>query len=494
MRARLWTRPVTRASVLALLVALCSACAGFADDIHLAPLYTNISSAGGGRETEVLAGIGRVVRRTPMSDVSEWELHPLLCHDILDGGDSLTRFLVPLGSRRVHGSETVTQLLPLARYQEDHDADGLPSWRLIALPGILWSGDASGKTKRAVFPFGGVVEQFATYDRITFVLFPLYMRTERDGGTFHHVLWPLFSWGHNGQGELDWHFWPLYGVARPGHSESHFALWPLFLWGTDRLHMPREKQIEHRMFFPFYGDASVGSYKAWTALWPFFGYSRDTQSGYWSWDGPWPLVRVQRPGTSTDVAYRTRVWPFYSYFEGDGMKSRWVMWPFYNQREERYSDGSRSAANFVPFYQRWEQYDLDGHSKGSWEKLWPFYQHRVEGRRSRTAFPTLLPTWELPEVDEHYAWIWELYTKTVDGERVHERSWGGLWRRESDEKEVRDYVTGLWSQRKFTDGADHVRETSILFGLLRWRSSRERGFEMMRPALPGPGWPVLRGS
>jgi hypothetical protein len=52
----------------------------------------------------------------------------------------------------------------------------------------------------------------------------------------------------------------------------------------------------------------------------------------------------------------------------------------------------------------------------------------------------------------------------------------------------------LWSQRKFTDGADHVRETSILFGLLRWRSSRERGFEMMRPALPGPGWPVLRGS
>lgn len=483
-----------RAFVLALCAAVLPACVSFTDDIHLAPLYTRISTAGGACETEAFAGIVRTVRPDYWSEVSEWELHPLVCQDLGPGGSSLTRFIVPMGSRVERGGETVTQLLPLARYQEEHDINGLPRWRFSALPGIVWSKDEDGRIVRAVFPFGGVVERWATYDRITFALFPLYMRTERQGGVYHHFLWPLFSWGYNGRGELDFHAWPLYGLARPGHSESGYVLWPLFTWSHNHLGRPPELQERRWMLFPFYGQSEIGTFKAWTVLWPFFGYSRDTRSGYWSWDGPWPLVCIQRPGTSTDVAYRTRLWPFYSYFEGDGMISRWVAWPIFNQREERYSDGSRFATSFIPFFQRWEQFDLEGRSKGSWEKLWPLYQYRVDGPRTRLGFPTLLPFWELPDVDEHYAWMWELYMRQTDGERVHERSWGGLWRRESDSREVREYVAGVWSRRTYRDCGRNVRETSFLFGLLRWRSSSERGFEMMRPALPGPGWPALRGN
>ena len=32
-------------------------------------------------------------------------------------------------------------------------------------------------------------------------------------------------------------------------------------------------------------------------------------------------------------------------------------------------------------------------------------------------------------------------------------------------------------------------ETSLLFGLLRWRVTSGEGFDMLPPALPGPGWP-----
>jgi hypothetical protein len=33
-----------------------------------------------------------------------------------------------------------------------------------------------------------------------------------------------------------------------------------------------------------------------------------------------------------------------------------------------------------------------------------------------------------------------------------------------------------------------VRETSLLFGLVRWRVTADEGFAMLRPAFPGPGW------
>jgi hypothetical protein len=35
-----------------------------------------------------------------------------------------------------------------------------------------------------------------------------------------------------------------------------------------------------------------------------------------------------------------------------------------------------------------------------------------------------------------------------------------------------------------------VRETSLLFGLLRWRASHKGGVELLAPAFPGPGWPA----
>jgi len=474
---------------------LCASCASYSDDLHLAPFVSNVSTAGGGREIEALAGAIRVKRPRPFDDANEWELHPLICHDILGDGQSLTRFLTPFGTRDSRVGDTVTQLAPIFRYQTDYDENGLARWRLFAIPGLFWSKDSSGRVVRALFPFGGVIERFATYDRITFALFPLYMRTERDGGTFHHFLWPVFSYGRNGKGELDWHLWPLYGIARPGQAESGFVLWPFFLWAHERPYLRPEMQPRRWMFWPFYGVSRVGTLTSRAVLWPLFGYASDPKSGFWAWDGPWPLVRIQRPGTSADVAHRTRVWPFYSYFRGDGLESTWIPWPIFNRRVEQYDDSVRRATDILPFWQQWTDYNLDGSVRGLWRKLWPIFQHEEVGEKSRTGFPTLLPLWSLPDIDEHYAWLWELYTREKDGARVRERSWGGLWRRESDEREVREYVTGLWSRRKYRDGVATVRETSLLFGLVRWRTtSRARGFTFLRPALPGPGWPAMRGG
>jgi hypothetical protein len=477
-------RPPFLACALALTLA---SCASTSDDIALSPLCAHTSVAGGGEELEFLGGAIKLKRPPPGADLSEWEVHPVVCHERNDQR-SLTRYLVPLGRREVETDRSLTELLPLFRLQVEPDGHGGTRTYWISLPMVLWAEDSTERTFRGAFPFGGVWERFATYDRITFALFPLYMKTEREGGTFHHFLWPLFSCGRNGRNELDFHVWPLYGIARPGMSESRYLLWPFYTQSRERLHLDPEHHVHSWMLWPFYGRKSSATFLAHAILWPFFGWSRDTRSGYWSWDGPWPLVRITRPGTSSE-AYRTRVWPFYSHFDGDGLSSTWVLWPFVNWREETYQESRRVGQNVIPFWQSFVESDLDGGTRAEWAKLWPLFQYHRRDDQERLGIPTLLPTWHMPLIDEHYAWLWELYTRESAAGAVHERSWLGLWRRESDAVEQREYVSGLWSRRKYRDPRGTVREHSLLLGLLRWRTSDGDGFEFMAPAFPGPGWP-----
>jgi hypothetical protein len=475
-------------------------CASPRDDVHLAPLYSHLSTAGGEDEHEALGGVLRTRRERPDGKLREWELHPLVCRDEFDTQDghddagrmeesSYTRFLVPLGTHREWPDRSQTQLLPLVRVDREPDANGQPGWRLTAWPLTLWGEDSTGRTLQGVFPFGGVWDNFATYDRISFFMFPVYMRTERDGGVYHHLLWPLFSWGRNKRGELDAHVWPLAGVSRPGHSEGGFLAWPLVTWSREGLERPESQQATTWMFWPFYGERRQQTYSAWNALWPFFGYAEDERSGYWSWAGPWPFVKVQRPGTSGEARI-SRAWPFYSHVESDGLDSRWFLWPIFNQRHETYATGERHGEVVFPFWDHFVEDDREGRRVASWSKLWPLYQYREQEGRSRFAFPTLLPLLHMPDIDEHYGWLWELYRRESGTGRTQERAWLGLWRRERDEAEVREYASGLWSRRKYRREGDMVRETSFLFGLLRWRESRASGLEFLRPAFPGPGWPA----
>jgi hypothetical protein len=490
-------RPVwaTRTLAPALLVMLAASCATLDEDVHLSPLFSNLSKAGGGREIEALAGAVRIGRPTVGSAANEFLFRPIACHYDYAKDESYTHFLVPLGDIREHPGDTVTRFLPLYRFHTDLDDNGMPRWNLIALPGIFWSGDSTGRVARAFFPFGGVIDDFATYDRITFVLFPLFVKAERGGRTSWHFLFPIFEYvSDEDTGQKSGRFWPFFGISRQGGFDRRFYLWPFFHYQRDRIEHPYPHT--RWMVWPFYGEDWVGTYKAWTVLWPFFGYARDTKSHFWSLEAPWPIVFFQRPGDSTEMAHITRLWPFYSYYRNDrdGLESTWVVWPFFNRRVEKYPTGTRRAENVIPFWQHWQSWDLEGKRTGSWDKLWPLYQRFEDHDKSREAWPALNPLWHNEEFDEHYAWIWEIYTREADGTAVRERSWGGIWRRDSDPDETREYIAGLWSRRKFREGGEIVHETSILFGLLRWRSQPSDRFTWLAPAMPGPGWPARRHS
>jgi hypothetical protein len=470
--------------------ALATGCASVKSERNLAPLFSEYSTAGGGVEREALGGIFRIRQSRPGGPWTQWALRPLVIQDREAGGDKLTRFLTPLGSVVDHGDEYIWQLIPVTRYERHRTSDGQIEWTLLTLPGIYWSKRADGRIVRAWFPFGGVAEDFLSWDRLEFVLFPIWARTERAGMVTQHVLWPFFSWT-NGPGGPSGRFWPFYGrSAYEGRYDRRFWLWPFFSKYENNLHAAPGGQSSLWMFWPFFGRMTRGTYQESTVLWPFFGYGSDPATGFYTIDAPWPLVeRMEAP---RDDVSRTRFWPFYSHYHGDGLDSTWYLWPIINVAREEYERSVKNRVYVIPFWQSWKRVDEDA-GVFRYTKLWPLFQS--EGRElsdRHFAFPALNPLWRSPEFDEMYAWIWELWTRDVNYDLVRERSWLGLWRREKDAAEDRRSFAFLWARRAYRTETESVRETSLLFGLVRWRSGDVSGFELLPPAIPGPGWPLDR--
>lgn len=481
-------------------------CAAPGSDLDLGPLGARFERAGGGRELELLGGVW-ISRQpgdrtaspgSPAPDGQDaerlWALRPLVSRRTTEDA-ARTRFLAPLGSSLQTSEGTTSYLLPLYYYRSHEDQFGARQRSLITLIGILWSqSDASADDARkrellAWFPFAGRATNFLTYDEISFFLFPLYLRTLREGRTNWNVLFPIFNWASGGGGS-GWHVWPLYGEnVLAGRYDRRFLLWPIFHWHRNELAKPADKQQTKLAALPLVGTTSVGTYRSWTFLWPFFGWARDPERGFWALDCPWPLVRLQGGGQNPLAEERTRVWPFYSHYHAEGLDATSYVWPIYQERHEDYGEVRRDSTYLLPFWQHWERTDSSASGTLGVErftKLWPLYQESEIGGERRTAFPALSPLWRLEDLEFHYSWMWELYAREEDARgAVHERGWLGLWRRERDANEVRTALGPLWARRGDVQGG--FSEHSLLFGLLRWRHDQD-GWSLLAPAFPGPGW------
>lgn len=477
------------------------ACAGPAAEQHLAPVYTHLSTSGGGEEYEALAGAVIARRRALDARFHVWGLRPLFLHrprpaDAPPRELNRTRFLYPFGKVDSSTTELDWWLLPVADYRRDETPEG-DDWKLIMLPGIYLARLPDGRRASAFFPLGGTVHELFTFERVDFVLWPLFTRTEQQGRVSWHLPWPfiMVRTGPDGGG---WRLWPLVGHSWvDDRYDRWFALWPVFNFNRENLKSSPRYHERQWSIFPLYARRTQGSWSSNTVLWPFFGYSSDDATGFWALDAPWPLVRFQVPGDERLVplpnkqgAYtRRRLWPFYSYYEGDDMVSRWYAWPLVNRRHEEYEDGERDALAVYPFWQQWDR--EDGSGGRAFRKAWPLYQYEREGEVESHLFPQLSPFWYWPELDDHYAWLYALYDADHGPGVTREHALWGLWRREHDAGERRTYLSGLWSRREYRQEDGPVTEHSLLFGLLRWRDASD-GWGLLPPALPGPGWPVAR--
>jgi hypothetical protein len=469
----------------------------------LSPLVSRHSMAGGGVETEALGGVGRSRRVRPNGPWSHWAFRPLAYRDRTSDGDATTHFLVPLGIEKERPNEYLWQVLPVARWERHSTDSGREVKTFFALPGVYWSQREDGRIVRAWFPFTGVMENFLSYDRIEFTLFPLWLRTRRGNDVGKHVLFPLFGWTGPRDPELPSatgsHILPLYShAAREGSYDRWTFLWPILHVQENDLRLSSDLQEQRWMVFPLVGRSARGARTDWIALWPFFGFGSDPRTGYSAFDAPWPFVRwLDAP---TEGITRRRFWPFWSYYKDPTLESRWVLFPLVNWRSEIYPDSTVEGVDVLPFWQQTTRTDGQGGQR-TWRKFWPFFESdQREPWEHEWAFPALNPLWQTPEIDEMYAWMWELWHERVDHDVVQQRSWLGLWRREQDEVEDRRNFSALWARRTWSDDTGVHHETSLLFGLLRWRTEGDsqageaQKVEWLPPAMPGPGWPLQRGE
>ncbi len=489
---------------------LLQGCAAPGSDIHLAPLFTRLNTPDDAVETEALGGFyysRREARPALLGDgeLVQRALRPLWGWQKVSLNEERTDFLLPFGFWERKDDTVRSMLFPLyywRSYASDWREDGRDpnaprEFDLISLPGLIWSKNLHGAHRLGFFPIYGQLNDFITYDRVTWALFPLYISVERGGEKLENFLWPIFGFTSKGY-RNHWRIWPLYGVSeKPGTFSSRFALWPFFTSRRDFLSREEGKQRKSWMLWPLLGNTRIGTFSAWTFLWPFFGFASDSrgadipgEKAYWAWDGPWPLLRLQNGGLSPLAKERTRLWPFYSYSEGDDLRWWTWAWPFVHKRIEESPFSRRASFYVVPVWQSWDLYRAEGVSPEKWRKLWPLFRHVRDGERRHSSFPALSPLPRSSNMYFYYNWIWELYAWESEGDRRKRRSWGALYRHESDAVESRSSIAGLWSARQVQTAAGLVRETSLLFGLLRWRSGPKQSDPgLMRPAFPGPGWP-----
>jgi len=461
------------------------ACVAPGGDVHVAPLYTRISTADGGTLVEVAAGLYRQHRRDE-GDFLEWlTLAPLYGIERQRNGDYDADHPFLLGRTKKRGDELTSYIVPLYLGWSRVNAEGEKRSLVLTIVGLMRQG-AGERVHYGWFPLYGHFEDLYTFEEATFVLWPLYVQNVRAGRVSYHLPWPILGWTTGG-GESSWHLLPLYGHSTwEGRYDRSYFLWPFFHWQSNHLGGGDEEPEYVWWFFPFIGRVERGTYRSWSLLWPFFGYSWDTRNDFWALDSPFYFVRMQRGPDETE---RTRLWPLYSYLRTEGLENTQFLWPLGHLRHEDSPVAERDAATLIPFWHSWDRREKATAETSSFRKLWPLYRSEHEGDWHAGALLELDPFFKNDLVPRHLTSFFRLWEWEEEPAFRRERSFLGLYRHERGRGEDRRSLSGLWASRSYRVEGRAVQETSILFGLLRWRVTEGEGFDMLRPAFPGPGWP-----
>ncbi len=240
----------------------------------------------------------------------------------------------------------------------------------------------------AVLPIYGVVKQRFGMDHLTWVLFPIYAKWEKNHVTTTTVPYPFIKI-LQGEGNHGFEFWPIAGYrAKAGAYERQFYLWPLIYKQERELWLTQPDMKSG--FLPFYAHAQNAEVRSETYLWPFFGYTdRTAPFRYHQTNYLWPLL-VQGRG---DDHYINRWGPIYTHSIVKGAETTWWLWPLW--RQQNYIDGAlkHTQRQFLYFlYNDHEQSSVHNPALANAHRtnIWPLFTWWDNGA-GRKQFQTLSP-------------------------------------------------------------------------------------------------------
>ncbi len=186
---------------------------------------------------------------------------------------------------------------------------------------------------RAVLPIAGTVQQRFGIDRLSWVLFPLYARWEKNRVVTTTAPYPFIK-VLRGEGNHGFEFWPVAGFREKANAyRRQFYLWPLIYRQETQLWLAQPDVKAG--FLPFYTFLHDASSRSETFLWPFFGYTDRTEPfRYHQTNYLWPIL-VQGRGNDR---YLDRWGPFYTHSVIKGVATTWLVWPLW--RNQQFADGT----------------------------------------------------------------------------------------------------------------------------------------------------------
>jgi hypothetical protein len=316
----------------------------------------------------------------------------------------------------------------------------------------------------ALFPFFGRFRKVFDSDELTFILWPLWIKSTQGPNHTWTLGWPFFS-RTAGPEENRWRFWPLWDwKQKKGVGSRTSYLWPLG-HHVRRQAVGSKKSIAFDAFLPFFINSRVGESEL-KYIFPFWGQteSPNQKTVTWLWplylrthhtDPDWTQTRILhfivnfKGGEQIDQKV---VFPLFGQQERPQRRSRFALFPFLFERHDQKATGDRFERLYLfPFYanERWidQEGDLQKHRRGVFP-LWRSIQ-RSDGSREFSA-PHLWWYTEQPGILRNWAPLWTLYSSKDDGQGTRERRF--FWR--------------LWRSKEI-EGVGVEREINFLVGRYR---------------------------
>ena len=421
-----------RKNILASLLLFIFAAAALSTDLNLAPIikyeeYSPVSDS----NAYYLRALGPLLysRRTAAPEKTVWAVCPLFSTLDDEKNGSQLDILWPFCEFKECWYESRGRALFYSHFNDKIAERG----SYAVFPFFSYhSGSDDGKSL-TFFPIYGELRKIFLYDKIYFIVFPLYVKTERGNVVEHSFLWPFVSFS-DGAARTKYRVVPFYGVnVDEDGSRAGFVMWPFYTYSS-------------------FKDKSGG----WM-LWPFYGRFYD--KNIVSWSSMWPLLEHSERTTDSSLVRLDMLWPFFQYrndFPYAG-ESRLYFWPFYGRTER---GGQKKSFYLWPFFRTRTEFSREGTLNEEILKLWPMLSYESSADRIRFSFPDF--------------WI-------LDSFSAVERNWKPFWTIFEFEQSSRaGRMECLWGMLSSRSGSDGRNEFSIApFYSVRWNDSgslTERAF------------------
>jgi hypothetical protein len=400
--------------------------------------------------TAAFAGVYPFYDNVQTDEGSFFAVRPFYSKTVVEEGQ-VRDFLWPLYSRKEFKNEKTSRALIFWWTHNFEAGAESPRDRNWLLPFYFQGRDKNDEPYFALFPLGGTIREFLGRDTISFVLFPLFGKSQINEVKTTSVLWPVYS-HTRGDGIQRDRVFPIAGKSvLEGKYEKRFLLWPF--WNSAKYFYPGDSGSSW-ILFPVCGRSKLDKESTWWVIPPFFRFTNGEREDRVLC--PWPFFQKTK-SESLDKLY---VWPLWGRKQvGDGMIDRtFMIWPLLWSEKFKQPHLSVTRKKALPFFfyekqllrepnrppEEWAEV-----SKG-W-KIWPLMSWQRAGGMSRFRMLELWPVSNAAPLERNWTPLWTLYKRTG-----------------ADGVIKKDILWSVWHSEKEPDA--NRAEWSLLKGLLAYKN------------------------